>query len=97
MKHFGLTTALGQSMVYRYQGVQWVLLAQNEPLLELPSKTLVYGEFSHEIYGRAVSDQRVIESFHIIDALSLGGVDIRNMHYTQRYVPYSTTYDSKIY
>src|SRR5689334_15361252 len=80
----GFYMSLGQSLVYRYEGSQWIIITQNEPLLEMPSKTLVYGEFVHEVYGYAASDQRIIEAFHIIDGLQLGGVDLRNMHYTQR-------------
>lgn len=51
----------------------------------MPSNTLVYGEFGNEIYGNSGAEQTVIPVFHIIDALMLGGMDLRNVHCTQRY------------
>lgn len=89
--------ALGRGLVYRYDGSLWVPMPQHEPHLELPSKTLVYAEFAHEIYGSSPSNQMVIDAFHIIDALILGGVDLRTMHYTQRYVLFVMTVAYKLW
>jgi hypothetical protein len=73
--------------VYRFVGGMWVFpteLGEDEDqTLDLPRGTLVYGEIVREIQGKR-PNQRTTQVFHIIDALSLGGLDIRLQHYTQR-------------
>ncbi len=56
--------------------------------LELCKETLVYGEFVDEIYGKK-PNQLIQKCFHIIDALIVGGVDLRKMHYTSRYLKHN--------
>ncbi|XP_038104568.1 cap-specific mRNA (nucleoside-2'-O-)-methyltransferase 1 [Culex quinquefasciatus] len=51
--------------------------------LELPPKTLVYGEVVKELQGEGRS-QVAIHAFHIIDGLMLGGVDIRRLPLAER-------------
>ena len=50
---------------------------------ELPSGTLVYGEVVEEKRGEARSMRRVT-GFHIVDALYLGGEDVRNVDFKTR-------------
>ncbi|XP_021945324.1 cap-specific mRNA (nucleoside-2'-O-)-methyltransferase 1 isoform X2 [Folsomia candida] len=80
----GFYLSLGQGSLYRYHESQWVSVPQFAQKLLMPSNTLVYGEFGNEIYGNSGAEQTVIPVFHIIDALMLGGMDLRNVHCTQR-------------
>lgn len=38
-----------------------------------------------EIYGKK-PNQALVRTFHIVDAMVLGGTDIRGLHYTARYI-----------
>lgn len=54
--------------------------------LNLPRKTLVYGEIVKELSGegKAGKAQTCIYAFHIIDAIMLGGTDIRSFPLKKR-------------
>ncbi|CAL8111218.1 unnamed protein product [Orchesella dallaii] len=73
--------SMGRERIYRLDGKKWTLLSEK---LELCKNTLVYGEFVEEIYGKKPT-QKVVRTFHIIDAMVLGGKDVRALHYTQRH------------
>ncbi|XP_049768155.1 cap-specific mRNA (nucleoside-2'-O-)-methyltransferase 1 [Schistocerca cancellata] len=72
---------LGRSKVYRYQSGQWI---REQSTLELSPDTLVLAEPVMELKGEGKS-QRKINTLHIIDAVSLGGTDVHNLHITERY------------
>jgi len=81
-----MDTATGGYLVYKWtsRNQMWILaVPHNDKRLELPAKTLVYGEMVKEISG-SKSNQIITTTFHIIDALLLGGKDVRFAHYTQR-------------
>lgn len=80
---FGLCLlALGDNKVYFLDGAQWKLCIEGN--LVMCKNTLIYGEFVDEVSGKK-NCPTVKKAFHIIDAMFLGGVDIRNLHYTCRY------------
>lgn len=55
------------------------------PGLELSPGTMVYAEVVLEYRGEAKSQMKK-QAFHIIDAVSLGDEEIKNLHYTDRSV-----------
>ncbi|ODN01402.1 Cap-specific mRNA (nucleoside-2'-O-)-methyltransferase 1 [Orchesella cincta] len=73
--------AMGRDRIYRLDGKNWTFLREK---LELCKNTLVFGEFVDEIHGKKPS-QKIVRTFHIVDALVLGGKDVRALHYTQRH------------
>ncbi|XP_054724834.1 cap-specific mRNA (nucleoside-2'-O-)-methyltransferase 1-like [Uloborus diversus] len=75
---------LGRLNVYRYdvKNSKWKKI---EATLELPANTLFYGEFVYELKGENRA-QRKILCLHIIDAISIGGKDVRKRHYKDRMI-----------
>jgi hypothetical protein len=67
--------------VFKLHGTRWSKIDG----LELSPDTLLYGEIVKELKGEGRS-QRKVTTFHIIDAISLGGIDISGEHLTLRYV-----------
>ncbi|GBM25579.1 Cap-specific mRNA (nucleoside-2'-O-)-methyltransferase 1, partial [Araneus ventricosus] len=74
-----LFIGLGKSNIYQYDpnSSKWLKL---EPVLELPANTLFYGELIQELKGESRA-QRRISALHIIDAIFLGGNDVRAFHF----------------
>lgn len=75
---------LGRKHVYQWTGdtkEQWKKPVQET--LELPADTLFYGEVVQEFEGEGRHQKR-FNTVHIIDALVLGKVDVRDMHYDER-------------
>lgn len=58
------------------------------PGLELSPGTMVYAEVVLEYKGEFKSQIKK-QAFHIIDAISLGDEDVKNLHYTERSVQFS--------
>ncbi|KFM76232.1 Cap-specific mRNA (nucleoside-2'-O-)-methyltransferase 1, partial [Stegodyphus mimosarum] len=77
-----LFLGLGRSYIYQYdpQNFKW---SKVEVTLELPADTLFYGELVSELRGEGRA-QRKITCLHIIDAICLGGKDVRKQHYENR-------------
>jgi len=69
----------GRNKVFRLEGTRWSKIEG----LELSPDTLLYGEIVKELKGEGRS-QRKVTTFHIIDAISLGGIDISGEHLTLR-------------
>jgi cap1 methyltransferase len=67
--------------VFRLDGNRWFKIEN----LELSPETLLYGEVVKELKGEGRS-QRKVSTLHIIDAISLGGIDISGEHLTLRYI-----------
>jgi cap1 methyltransferase len=67
--------------VYKLDGCRWYKIEN----LELSPDTLLYGEIVKELRGEGKSQHKVT-TLHIIDAISLGGVDISGEHLTLRYI-----------
>ncbi|XP_070579029.1 cap-specific mRNA (nucleoside-2'-O-)-methyltransferase 1-like [Ptychodera flava] len=77
--------SLGRSHVYKWDGKshsKWKKVIDIISL-ELPKDTLVEAEIVQELKGEG-KGQRKIESVHIVDVMWLGGIDLRNEHYTTR-------------
>lgn len=53
--------------------------------LELSPNTLVYGEIVQEVIGESLA-QRKLDTLHIIDGHTLGGTDISQLPYPERFV-----------
>jgi len=70
---------LGRNKVFRLDGTRWSKVES----LELSPDTLLCGETVKELKGEGRS-QRKVTTFHIIDAISLGGIDISGEHLTLR-------------
>lgn len=69
---------------YETASGKWVQVPpMNECGLELSPDTLVYGEIVPEVIG-TFRAQRRINVFHIIDGYILGGINISQLHYTER-------------
>lgn len=81
-KYFFL--GLGRKHVYQWTGdtgAPWKKqIVEN---LELPADTLFFGELVQEFEGEGRYQKR-FNTVHIIDALFLGKVDVRDMHYDER-------------
>ncbi|XP_066991198.1 cap-specific mRNA (nucleoside-2'-O-)-methyltransferase 1 [Anabrus simplex] len=71
---------LGRSRVFQWVEKRWQRVDQT---IELSPDTLVYAEMVQELRGEGRS-QRKMNSLHIIDAIVLGGMDIRKEHLTKR-------------
>lgn len=78
----GFFLGLGRTNIFRLDSKtnKWVKV---EVTLELPVDTLLYGELIPELRGEGKA-QRKIMALHIIDALFIGGRDVKNLHYEQR-------------
>ncbi|KAK8774512.1 hypothetical protein V5799_010954 [Amblyomma americanum] len=75
--------SVGRKHVYQWTGIptdQWKKMSEN---LELPADTLFYGEMVQEFAGEGRQQKR-FNTIHIIDALVLGKVSVKDMHYEQR-------------
>lgn len=75
--------SLGRRHIYQWTGIptdQWKKVSEN---LELPADTLFYGELVQEFEGEGRQQKR-FNTIHIIDALVLGKVQVKEMHYEQR-------------
>lgn len=84
----GFFLGMGRLKVFRLTpssrgGHHWVRIPQDTLKFELPLGTLIYGEVVEEKRGEARSMRRVT-GFHIIDALYLGGEDIRTIDFKTR-------------
>ncbi|XP_050081971.1 cap-specific mRNA (nucleoside-2'-O-)-methyltransferase 1 [Anopheles aquasalis] len=73
----------GGKEVYKFDAKQrsWTLV--KDIAIELPPKTIIYGEIVRELQGEGKS-QIVINTLHIIDGLVLGGEDIRCLPLAKR-------------
>uniref|UniRef100_A0A2M4AIM0 Cap-specific mRNA (nucleoside-2'-O-)-methyltransferase 1 n=1 Tax=Anopheles triannulatus TaxID=58253 RepID=A0A2M4AIM0_9DIPT len=73
----------GGKEVYKFDAKQrgWTLV--KDIAIELPPKTIIYGEIVKELQGEGKS-QIVINTLHIIDALVLGGEDVRCLPLAKR-------------
>ena len=70
--------------MFRWDGSpnsQWVKV---ETKLQLPIHTLVYAELISEHKGEWKA-QRKLTTLHLIDAITLNGFDVRNLHLVERY------------
>lgn len=65
---------MGRSKIFEYRS-GWKMLGNDNLNVELPAKTLVYGEIVQE-YEKEGKSQRHLFVLHIIDALVLGGEKI---------------------
>ncbi|XP_075554842.1 cap methyltransferase 1 isoform X1 [Dermacentor variabilis] len=80
-KYFYLSA--GRKQVYQWTGNstdQWKKVTEG---LELPPDTLFYGEMVQEFSGEGRQQKR-FNTIHIIDALVLGKVSVRDKHYEER-------------
>jgi cap1 methyltransferase len=66
--------------VYNQKTGSW---SQSFHRIELPQDTLIYAEIVRELQGEGKS-QTSIYALHIIDAISLGGIDIRKKSLSER-------------
>ncbi|XP_058468089.1 cap-specific mRNA (nucleoside-2'-O-)-methyltransferase 1 [Malaya genurostris] len=73
----------GGKEVLQYNSIKHVWSLVKDVYLELPSKTLLYGEIVKELQGEGRS-QISINTFHIIDGIILGGKDIRKWPLRER-------------
>lgn len=79
---------LGRSNIYKWDGkpnyrsaTRWHKLENFH--LELPRDTLIEVEIVQELRGEG-KGQRRSAAVHIVDAVILGGKDVRNLHYSER-------------
>ena len=75
-----IISGLGEREVYRFGGSKWIKI--NDPV-ELAANTIVYGDIVDEI-SILESKQITTTGFQIIDALVLGGKDVRNLPFEER-------------
>ncbi|KAK1130818.1 hypothetical protein K0M31_018927 [Melipona bicolor] len=73
---------MGRGNVYRYVRNTWQHI--DDIKIELPPNTLVYAEVVYEMVKEFKHQQKVL-ALHIIDALYLGGEDVRGKYITDRY------------
>lgn len=76
----GFFLSLGETEVYRFGGSKW---SKIEDKIELAANTLVYGDIVDET---AIHEAKQVTTtgFQIIDALVLGGKDVRNLPHPER-------------
>lgn len=79
----GFFIGLGRTQVYRWEGSSRGKWIKENLSVEIPNDTLVFAEIVQELRGEG-KGQRKLNTLHIIDAVFLGGKDIRNLHYTER-------------
>ncbi|KAH6925597.1 hypothetical protein HPB50_007978 [Hyalomma asiaticum] len=73
----------GRKQVYQWTGMsmdQWKKVTES---LELPPDTLFYGEMVQEFSGEGRQQKR-FNTIHVIDALVLGKVSVKDKHYDER-------------
>ncbi|KAL1483684.1 hypothetical protein MTO96_033019 [Rhipicephalus appendiculatus] len=73
----------GRKQVYQWTGMstdQWKKVTEG---LELPPDTLFYGEMVQEFAGEGRQQKR-FNTIHVIDALVLGKVSVKDKHYEER-------------
>ncbi|XP_037274774.2 cap methyltransferase 1 isoform X1 [Rhipicephalus microplus] len=78
-----LFLSAGRKQVYQWTGSsadQWKKVTEG---LELPPDTLFYGEMVQEFAGEGRQQKR-FNTIHIIDALVLGKVPVKDKHYEER-------------
>lgn len=73
----------GRQNVFYLKNRRWNKLA-TEVKVELSAGTLLLGEIVKEIKGERQRQVRLY-ALHIVDAICLGGIDIRQLHITERY------------
>ncbi|XP_053685471.1 cap-specific mRNA (nucleoside-2'-O-)-methyltransferase 1 [Sabethes cyaneus] len=73
----------GGNVILQHNASNGAWTALKDVHLELPAKTLIYGEIVNELHGEGRS-QITIQAFHIIDGIILGGVDIRKWSLVER-------------
>lgn len=78
----GFYMGRGGDKVYRFSGGKWKLVNDE---MDIADQTLVYGDLVDEI-TQFEGKQITQTAFHIIDGMVLGGKDIRNLSYKERYV-----------
>lgn len=79
----GFYMGRGGDKVYRFSGGKWKLVSDE---IDIADQTLVYADFVDEI-TQYEGKQITQTAFHIIDGLILGGKDIRELAYQERYKP----------
>lgn len=81
IRNYFMSTAKGD--IYKYsEHKTWVPMT--EIYVEMPPKTLLYGEIVQEFMGEGAAI-RTTYALHIIDAIVLGGVDVRNWRLEDRH------------
>lgn len=73
----------GRRNIICYNTVTRSWTQMNDLLIEIPPRTLLYAEIVKEYIGES-KKQRSITAIHIIDAIFLGGVDVRKLHLVDR-------------
>lgn len=71
----------GNADVYKYENGSWTLV--RDLFVQIPAKTLFYGEIVKELTGEGAA-QTMVYALHIIDGIVLGGQDIRNYSLERR-------------
>ncbi|RWS08274.1 cap-specific mRNA (nucleoside-2'-O-)-methyltransferase 1-like protein [Dinothrombium tinctorium] len=79
----GFFLGLGGQVIYFWNGSSSSKWTRVDIKIELPSETLIYGEKVQECRGEGRSQMHSI-GLHIIDALFLGGKDVRHLSFTDR-------------
>ncbi|RWS18523.1 cap-specific mRNA (nucleoside-2'-O-)-methyltransferase 1-like protein, partial [Leptotrombidium deliense] len=79
----GFFLGLGGYNIHYWSGVVGEKWRKIEMKVQLPPETLVFGEKVQEVRGEGKA-QRHTEAFHIIDALFLGGIDVRLKKFDDR-------------
>jgi len=75
---------LGRSRVFMLEPTGYWRRMDDHCKFELAANTLLYGEIVREFRGEGKS-QRKSTTIHIIDALFLGGEDMRSLHFMERH------------
>ncbi|XP_065078736.1 cap-specific mRNA (nucleoside-2'-O-)-methyltransferase 1-like [Ochlerotatus camptorhynchus] len=73
----------GNGSVFYYDRTEVAWRKMKELQLILSPKTLLYGEIVQEISIMG-DKQRIVHALHIIDAIMLGGIDVRSLPQTKR-------------
>lgn len=72
----------GNRDIYKYcDNKAWQLIT--DVCIEMAPNTLIYGEIAKELTGEGLK-QTVVHALHIIDAMVLGGTDIRSLPFLKR-------------
>ncbi|RWS25808.1 cap-specific mRNA (nucleoside-2'-O-)-methyltransferase 1-like protein [Leptotrombidium deliense] len=83
-KYFrGFFLSLGGNNIRYWSGVAGDKWWKVKMELQLPAETLVYGEKVKEVRGEGEAQRHKV-TFHIIDALFLGGIDVRLEKFDER-------------
>ncbi|XP_014367427.2 cap-specific mRNA (nucleoside-2'-O-)-methyltransferase 1 [Papilio machaon] len=73
----------GGKRVFQLDKTGWRNLGDLQTFINLPPKTLFYGELVKEYCGQGLN-QHFNKAIHVIDAIMLGGIDISHMSLTDR-------------